>query len=198
VDFLFIVQHVAVDSTCKLNWNNFPVLLVGTTDYSRQFHPFGMAVTTNEEESDFEFIFKAVKKCSEALDLQFDPTILVADAAASITNGFKSVFPGFTKRVVCWAHVIRNLDTRLRSVKTHETRQAIRVDISILQCSSTPSIFKKSLALFLAKWRICAQPEVQTFIEYFDSQWCIEANSGWYHGYPIGIPCNDAYRYDFF
>ncbi|RNA40867.1 hypothetical protein BpHYR1_006248 [Brachionus plicatilis] len=45
---------------------------------------------------------------------ELDPNALIGDAAAAITNGFEQVFPDKAyQRIVCWAHVIRNIDTRL-------------------------------------------------------------------------------------
>ena len=37
-------EKLYVDAMYKLNWQGFPVLLVGTTDMDRHFHVFGMAM----------------------------------------------------------------------------------------------------------------------------------------------------------
>ncbi len=47
------------------------VFLTGTTDLSRQFHSFCLSVCTNEDNEYFKIIY--------------NPTILMADTAASIT-----------------------------------------------------------------------------------------------------------------
>ena len=36
------------DATYKSTLEGYPILIVGTTDQSRQFHPFGYAITTEE------------------------------------------------------------------------------------------------------------------------------------------------------
>ena len=48
-------KHILADATYKLTSENFPVLTGGTTDKSKSFHPFGIAVTTNEKDIDFAF-----------------------------------------------------------------------------------------------------------------------------------------------
>ena len=40
--------HLATDATYKLMWQGFPVLMIGTTDKDRRYHPFGLAIRTNE------------------------------------------------------------------------------------------------------------------------------------------------------
>ncbi|RNA29546.1 hypothetical protein BpHYR1_043970 [Brachionus plicatilis] len=45
--------HAATDTTYKLNSINYPLLIAGTTDKARSFHPFAT--------EDYEFIFKCIK-----------------------------------------------------------------------------------------------------------------------------------------
>ncbi|CAF0981240.1 unnamed protein product, partial [Didymodactylos carnosus] len=53
-----ISKNLHADATYKLIWQGFPVLVIGTSDYDRKFHPFGLAICYDEKQSDFEFIFK--------------------------------------------------------------------------------------------------------------------------------------------
>ena len=80
------------DSTYKLDYEGFPVLTVGTTDRHRSFHPFGLALTTDEQEADFAFMFKAIKDACALMDIDYRPTTLFADNAPAISNGFAPVF----------------------------------------------------------------------------------------------------------
>ena len=48
------------DATYKTNYENYPSLTIGTTDKKKSFHPFGIALTFNETEKDFKFIFKVI------------------------------------------------------------------------------------------------------------------------------------------
>ena len=46
------------------------------------------------------------------LAYEYNPRILVADSAKSITKGFKKVFK-LNKRIDCWAHVDRNIEKNI-------------------------------------------------------------------------------------
>jgi hypothetical protein len=99
--------HVVTDSTHCMIWNGFPVFLTGTTDLSRQFHPFCLSVCTNEDNEDFTFIFNTLKVSIQVLfNIIYNPTILMADAAASITIAFTSVFGSNFTRLMCYCHVM--------------------------------------------------------------------------------------------
>ena len=54
-------SKIHADATYKLNWQGFPVLIVGTTDSDRKFHPIGLSVCIEEKQKDFEFIFKVIR-----------------------------------------------------------------------------------------------------------------------------------------
>ena len=118
------------DATYKLVHEGYPVLTIGTTDKSKQFHPFGLAITYDEQTEDFEFIFKAVSDLLIKIhDYIYKPTALIADNAPAITNGFKHAFGSYSKRVSCWAHVIRNIDSQLKTIKNEKDKIQIRLDI---------------------------------------------------------------------
>ncbi|CAF1487839.1 unnamed protein product, partial [Rotaria sordida] len=42
-------QHIHADATYKLIWQRFPVLVPGTTNSDKTFHPFGLAICSNEK-----------------------------------------------------------------------------------------------------------------------------------------------------
>ena len=53
-----------VDATFKLNWNELPVLVFGSSDSNRRFHPYGIAVIgTNETASSYITLFQTIKEC---------------------------------------------------------------------------------------------------------------------------------------
>ena len=88
LDHARYVSHLVCDGTYKLIWQGYPVLVVGTTDRMKMFHPFGLCVTLKEEASDFEFLFSSLKKSIfEIYKIDLGPRILVADGAAAETNG---------------------------------------------------------------------------------------------------------------
>ncbi len=63
----------------------------------------------------------------------FKPTVLVADAAESISNGFKEVFGELINRIMCWSHMGRKCDDRLARISDKEIRANMCTDIFSLQ-----------------------------------------------------------------
>mgnify|MGYP002790673476 FL=1 len=58
--FVTLKKHIHADATYKLTWQGFPILVCGTTDSNRKFHPFGITVCTNEKTEDFKFMFRSL------------------------------------------------------------------------------------------------------------------------------------------
>lgn len=54
-------KHLTIDATYKLIYQGFPVIQFGTTDREKHFHPFGLAITSNETHEDFRFVFDSLK-----------------------------------------------------------------------------------------------------------------------------------------
>ena len=98
-------KHICADATYKLLHRGHPILIVGTTDKDKSFHPIGVAFCCNEKEEAFKFIFQSINDCvTEIYNFDYQPTILVADASEAITNRFTSVFNELLLRVMCWFH----------------------------------------------------------------------------------------------
>lgn len=73
------------DATYKLIWQGFLVLICGTTDMRRHFHPFGVGVCVNERQEDFTFIFNTIKqKALHIFNVQPDFKVLISDAAGNL------------------------------------------------------------------------------------------------------------------
>lgn len=166
------------DATYKLIWQGYPVILVGTTDLSKTFHPIAVLVSKSEQAEDHQFLFSSLKTVIFKLfQVIYAPKVLLADAAHACTNGFQAVFSGDNKRIVCWAHVLRAYE-RLRRIRNEETRKSISRDIYNLQQSVSPSIFRKAIQLFDMKWRQQNQDTINEFLDYFAAEWCTERNCG--------------------
>ena len=175
---------VQSDATYKLVYQGFPILITGTTDAARKFHPSVLAVTTTETEGDFSFLFLAlsgaVQKTTGKL---FEPDILVADAAAAITNGFTASFGKEPRRVHCWFHVIHNVDKKLFIIRDVERRKEMRQDIVQLQTCTDESQFSCGVNLFETKW----ENEEPDFLNYFKANW-LNHNRNWYEGFSLKTP----------
>jgi len=181
-------RHIHADSTYKLNWNGFPVLIVGTTDMNKCFHPFGLAICTNEKIPDFEFIFRSIQDGLQRLNrLPIRPRALVSDAADAIKTAFSNVF-GETDKIMCWAHMKRNIEKRLCHIDDKTIKEELLSDIERLQICSSQEIFDIASSLFLRKWRHKQTNQtVIDFILYFENEWLI-SNRGWFEGMQTYIP----------
>jgi hypothetical protein len=178
-------NKIHADATYKLIWQGFPVLIVGTTDLDRKFHPICLSVCTEEKQKDFEFIFKAIRDGLFKLDNSntYQPEVLIADGSDAIRNAFRfSCIFGSNKMVMCWAHVCRRIDNNLCLIKDKNERHEVMSDIEKLQICDSTNSFQLTSELFLKKYE-----KHQDFINYFQSEW-LTAHSGWYEGHSEYTP----------
>ena len=98
-------KRIYANTTYKLMWQRFPVLITGTTDSDRQFHSSGIAICSGEKSKDFTFVFRILQDGVKKLDLQeINPDVLIASDSDAIRNGFQANFSEKPK-VMCWAHI---------------------------------------------------------------------------------------------
>ncbi|OAF64323.1 hypothetical protein A3Q56_07956, partial [Intoshia linei] len=142
-DTVYMINYV-VNATYKLIWQGYPVLVSGTSDMNRRFHPVGLAVTTKEKTKDYEFLFKSIKLGMLQLDIAKEFNILVADASYAVTN-----------------------------VLSKQDRLNIRLDIGLLQICYSKSLFTLAKRVFIEKWSQRG-PDALEFIKYFKLQWLTE------------------------
>ena len=180
--------HAATDATYKLSWINFPLLIAGTTDKARSFHPFCVLLSKSEAIEDYEFIFKCIKGLAfEIYGFDFNVSVILADAVLSIMSGFKLVFPELDKRIICWAHVNRKIDERLRGVE-ETIRGAITNDFEVFQSTITEPHINQAFELLYKKWQALNNQKINDMFQYFRDQWLTESNIGWYESYASGFP----------
>lgn len=169
-------KRIHVDSTYKLVWQGFPVLVIGNTDLNRKFHPYAIAVCCTEKIEDFEFLFTSLSTVIKNLfNMTFSPSVLVSDAASAIRTAFINVFGSTTLTVTCWAHVAMNV--KKAKLATTKNRIEIKKDLNSLQLAANEDIFKKASVYFIQKW---AQHE-KNFCAYFEKVWLRE-HTNWYEG----------------
>lgn len=174
---------VHADTTYKLNYEGFPVLVVGVTDLDRHLHPSGISVCTDEKTADFIFIFQSlVTGVHRVVEQSFQPTTLVADAAEAIHNGFKFVYGDDVLIIMCWAHLKRAVQKRYRG---KPNIKQILDDLDVLQLSPCIESFHNGLRLFFEKYK-----EEEEFLMYFKEQW-VEQNCNWFEGVGKQIPKTD-------
>lgn len=91
----FKSSHVVTDGAYKLNYNGFPILMIGTTDFSQKYLPYGVMLTKKEDAGDYDYMFKTLKDLALSVEnVSFEPYILLVDC---VTKEFRSVY----KREIC-------------------------------------------------------------------------------------------------
>lgn len=183
-----VTDILHADATYKLIWQGFRVLIVGTTDKNRKFHPICLTISTNERKADFKTTFQGIK--SNLLSIfskTFEPKILICDAAKSIQNAFREVFGEETIVKMCWAHAKKKICTKLDQTTKKNIRKHILEDIDALQSATSPEVFSAASELFLKKWK-----DEKAFVTYFKKEWLIK-NPNWYLGAaPVSPATNNA------
>lgn len=141
-------EFLQTDATYKLTYLGFPLIIVGTSDVSRHFHPVCFAFSSNEASENFKMTFEALITAKQ----NFRPNALLADCAAAITKAFFDVF-GETKRIYCWFHVYKAMKKRMNElIKCDGTKLQLCNGINVIQRSCNSELFARTCELFLAKW----------------------------------------------
>lgn len=174
---------VQIDATYKLIWQGYPVMILGTSDKNQVFHPFGLAICKDEAAEDFAFIFRAFHN----FDPHWNPSVLLADGSEAITGGFRSIFGEPAVRIMCFFHVLKNLEPYFKGLKKRDECVKLKLDIQSLQTCSNETSFLKATELFFLKWRAKNDRQVNEFLEYFKNQWVLK-RSCWYEGAAPGYP----------
>lgn len=170
------LNQICIDATYKLNWNNFPLIIVGTVDRMNKFHPLVYACTSNERTEDYEFVFTSIKIAVQSFYGEtFEPTTLITDGAIPIRNAFDLVYISADLGIMCFPHVLRNVMKQPFIVKTN--KPLIISDIKKVQQASNRAMFDMMCKLLCAKWD-SLEP---IFIAYFKKQW-MDKLSNWFEG----------------
>lgn len=181
-----VANNIHADATYKLIWQGFPVLVVGTTDRAKKFHPLCMAVSTSERKEDFQMLFETLRNCASDLYSHcWEPKSLICDAAKSIQNAFQGVFGQEATVKMCWAHAKKNIQDKVEKLVDKKVQKALLKDIDMLHTATSSDMFKSALAAFLVKYA-----DLENFLSYFNKEW-ISQNPNWYLGSSKGSPATN-------
>lgn len=171
-----IQNTIAIDATYKLNWLEYPLMVFGTVDRAKQFHPLAYSCCSHEKTHDYSFIFESIKNAIKThMDKDFEPDTLIADGADAIRNAFYDSFETADLDVMCYAHVIRNCNKRPFTSKLN--KGLIMDDIRKMQQAPNRATFVMMSRLFIDKWRRIESD----FVTYFQKEW-LGAHCNWFEG----------------
>lgn len=186
-------KNVCADGTYKIVWEDFPMIIIGTIDRNRKFHMLGLCLTSNERESEYSFVFETFTKAAKKfVNVDFEPEILISDAAFAIRNAFYASFKSAKFNVICWSHVARHIeDFKFRN---RDNKERILQDIRVVQTSPCKERFEHSCDLFLKEYEEI-EPE---FCTYLRRTW-FGNSQNWYTGYlpfvpEVSISTNFSYK----
>lgn len=176
LETLLHLKTICIDATYKLNWLGFPLMVFGTVDRTKRFHPFVYACCSHERAHDYKFIFESTKAAIEKHFTQkFEPETLIADGADAIRNAFYASFATALLDIMCFSHVIRNCQKRPFTSKNN--KQLIIDDIRRMQSAPNSATFNMMARLFCEKW----QHIEQDFVLYFKKEW-LGVHCNWFEG----------------
>ncbi|XP_037039624.1 uncharacterized protein LOC119076774 [Bradysia coprophila] len=168
-------QVCNADTTYNLVWQGYPVQVTGHTDFNKKFHPSAISVSTNEDEETYAFIFQTLKDGTNlALSKDLKQSILMADGAKAISNGFHRAFGSDFTELMCWYHAKTAMKDNITHLVPKEHQERLLQDIDRLQLSQTPAMFDKASVLFLEKYS-----KFTEFVDYFAQQW-LHLHRNWY------------------
>lgn len=143
---------IHADATYKLTTEKLPIIVIGTTDMKKSFHLIGITVSNNETADAYAFSFNAMKIGMRLVNnIDFNPKVLMSDADPAIHKGFKEIFGEDSHILMCYAHVIGNVQRKYKFVNK-EQKEMIKKDLYTLHLAYNEQLFDQAFALFKQKW----------------------------------------------
>ena len=191
----FFIQD---DATYKMVWQGYPVFTHGVSTATGRFFLTHITLSTHEDtpafESNFRLVFRVMK--GEV------PRFRMADGAWEITNAGRRVFGDAGKRLMCWAHVYRNIRPKLAGVRvTNKVLGAsILADIESIQWTAQSEeefvVLCQKLQSHYLKMKLSPRENkpVKQFLDYFMAQWGPNSHvMNWFAGsHPFNLTNNQG------
>lgn len=96
------------------------------------------------------------------------------------------MFPDAERKVMCYVHVLRNIQKHFNKLNDRNNRAAITNDITVLHHSESEIVFDTACDLFCKKWKK-TEP---IFIKYFKSTW-LGTQKYWFGGATTYAPSHN-------
>ena len=182
-------NNIHLDCTYRLNWNKFPVCVVGTSNVTGLFFPTMTILTSHEDTRALIEIYSFVH--SEGIH----PRFRMGDGAPAITKAGEEVFgkcshPDCTHatRLMCWSHVHRNITPRMKTIGSIDKKveKDLLIDIQNIQWSCTIETFEPLVSLLEEKYlknETFSQRMLKAldeFFQYFRTVWVTSKERFWF------------------
>ena len=174
----------------------FPFFVSGRSSSTGQFFPTHVSLSSHEDTDAWKKSYNFVKNVNGK-----NPKFRMGDGAWDITKAGNEVFGDDGVRLMCWPHTYRNIVKNLAAVRKAEKVVADRIvaDIEELQWSAhNEETFRYVCNLIAQKYSAevysaTTRDAVNSFFEYFNSQWVESPTFRWYEGaHPWAISNNQG------
>ncbi|KAG4073405.1 hypothetical protein HA402_005568 [Bradysia odoriphaga] len=176
-------KFINADATHGLTTEKVSLLAFGLTDMNTKFHFTGLTLSNHEATDDYSFSFHSLRKGVRSITgTLIQPTVLICDADGAIHNGFESVFGNDHLVIMCYFHVLLNVQTKYK-FENRKNLPKIKEDLRILHMCDTERKFDVGCDLFVKKWRR-SEPEVSRLLHksFFNH------NKNWFMGCAVRTP----------
>ncbi|KAE9143687.1 hypothetical protein PF005_g22255 [Phytophthora fragariae] len=168
-----------VDVTYKINFREYPVLVVGMSDRSRGFHLVALFIVSQETQDVIQPALMALRRLhvwitSRELVVKYT----MADADQAQFNAISAVFgsAGQLQTLMCFFHVMEKVYKAIKCLPSLVASAAVK-DLYDLHFARTEIQFFVMRDSIERKWR--AQPFLGNFTQYMCAQWLYGRFSTW-------------------
>jgi hypothetical protein len=114
-----------MDATFKTNTCDYPLLVIGMSDASRQFHPIAFFLSSQRTKEQYEYALESVKKVYRlVVGRELHVRYFMGDAEDAQRNAVVRCFGGDISILMCYFHVLYNVKKYTRNL-TDEQRDCV-------------------------------------------------------------------------
>ncbi|KAI8902532.1 hypothetical protein BC833DRAFT_573205 [Globomyces pollinis-pini] len=171
---LYEVQ-LHVDFTFKTNTLDYPVLIIGYSDFSGCFHLLTIIIASKQDSWVVTRAFRELKlELYNRFNYLLSPQYVMADGGLADNKSIQLEFPG-AKRLMCFFNVMKNVRENIDKLKDQTNKSQIYSNIYYIHLSADEIEFNHRCMLFRVQWSNI-EP---AFYSYFHNQWLQGSNKNW-------------------
>lgn len=169
-------RNYHIDATYKVMDPDYPLIVFGCFDASKNFQPIFLALVYEETVEALSLVFEEFLNFCSKENVNLNMSTLTADMAPQFSKLFSLKMP-FTKLIQCWFHVKNAIEDDLAEVTGFKAE--ILQDLVFLHYSYSKEIFDRLYMLLKKKYVNIKKCRV--FFEKFEKL-RIKKNMNWYTG----------------
>jgi hypothetical protein len=166
-----VVLHM--DSTFKLNDNEFPLIVIGITDGAQQLHVLSISIVSHCTHGMYMKVLHGLKDLVPRVlpQVTLEPAYVMTNAEVVERKALLDVFPR-VQPLMCYFHVKKACEEKLRG---NAEKDVILKDIRELHSTLTEEEFNTKFGNMFNRWL----PNSDNFALYFYQQWVVGEFKEW-------------------